>query len=341
MRAFVTGGTGFVGSNLVAALVERGIAVRVLRRSTSSLAALAGVDCETCVGDVLDEVDALAAAMAGCDWVFHTAAISDYWRYRGQNRLYRTNIGGTRNMLAAALRAGVQRFVLTSSLAALGVPEPGHLLTESDSFNLRPRQFPYGYSKHLAESELRLAAAAGLAAVAVNPSVVIGPGDLNRTESAMFVQAARGGLRVATPGGTNFVAVGDVVAGHIAAAERGHAGEHYILAGENLSFPEAFATVRDIAGQPGPGHVLPRWTIPVAAAAVGAARFVVGPRLPIGGKQMRLSSAYIYADGSKARTELGVPYTPFRAAAQSAYDWYLENHYLPEQAADTRPRIRR
>ena len=338
MLAFVTGGTGFVGSNLVAALINRGISVRVLRRPTSSMAALDGLPFESRFGDVLDDVDTLAAAMAGCSWVFHTAAISDYWRYRGSKRLYRTNVGGTRNVLAAALRAGVERFVLTSSLAAMGVPAPGHALTEADHFNLPPRRFLYGHSKHLAECELRRTVDAGLSAVAVNPSVVIGPGDVNRTESAMFVQAARGRLRVATPGGTNFVAVGDVVHGHIAAAERGHVGERYILAGENLSFRDAFATVCDIAGRRGPAVVLPRWTIPVAAAAVGATRFVIGPRLPIGGQQMRLSSTCIYADGSKARTELGVPCTPFRTAAQSAYDWYLDNHYLPKQAAicDTR-----
>jgi dihydroflavonol-4-reductase len=333
MLAFVTGGTGFVGSNLVAALINRGISVRVLRRPTSSMAGLDGLDCETCVGDIFDSADELAEMMAGCTWVFHTAAISDYWRYRGRKRLYRTNVEGTHNVLAAALRAGVERLVLTSSLAALGIPAPGRALTETDRFNLPPRRFPYGYSKHLAECELRRAVDKGLAAVAVNPSVVIGPRDVSRICSAMFVQAAGGRLRVAAPGGTNFVAVGDVVQGHIAAAERGCVGERYVLAGENLSFRDAFTTVCGIAGQPGPAVVLPRWTIPVAAAAVGAARFVVGPRLPIGGKQMRLSSAYIYADGSKARTELGVPCTPFGAAAQSAYDWYLENNYLPKQAA--------
>ncbi|MGO9350967.1 MAG: NAD-dependent epimerase/dehydratase family protein [Mycobacterium sp.] len=220
-----------------------GISVRVLRRPTSSLAGQDSLVCETCIGDVLDSVDTLAAAMAGCTWVFHTAAISDYWRHRGRKRLYRTNVEGTRNVLAAALRAGVERFVLTSSLAALGVPAPGQALTEADHFNLRPRRFPYGYSKHLAEYELHRAVAAGLPAVAVNPSVVIGPRDVNRISSAMFVQAARGRLRIAAPGGTNFVAVSDVVQGHIAAAERGRVGERYILAGENLSFRDAFTTV--------------------------------------------------------------------------------------------------
>ncbi len=341
MLAFVTGGTGFVGSNLVAALIDRGIGVRVLLRPTSSLAALDGLNFESCYGDVLGDVDTLAAAMAGCSWVFHTAAISDYWRHRGHKLLYRTNVGGTRNMLAAAARAGVERFVLTSTIAALGIPAPGHLLTEADRFNLRPRRFPYGHSKHLAECELRRAVAAGLAAVTVNPGIVIGPRDVNRTSTTMIVEAVRGRLRVAAPGGTNFVSVGDVVQGHIAAAERGRVGERYILAGENLSFREAFATVCDIAGRPGPAVVLPRWAMPVAAAVVGAARFVVGPRLPIDGKEMRMSSASIYADGSKARAELGVPCTPFRTAAQAAYDWYLENNFLPERAAIPEARRRR
>lgn len=329
MRALVTGATGFVGANLVAALVGRGIEVRVLRRSSSSLAALAGLGFETRIGDVLDGVDSLAAAMAGCDWVFHTAAVSDYWRHRRRQRLYRTNVDGTGNVAAAALRAGVQRFVYTSSIAALGVPTPGRCLTESDHFNMSPRRFPYGHSKHLAEVELGGAVAAGLPAVTVNPSAVIGPRDVNRISSAMVIEAARGRLGlVAPPGGTNFVSVADVADGHIAAADRGRVGQRYILAGDNLGFRQAFATVCDIVGRPGPALQLPRWTIPVAATAVGAARAVVGPRLPIDENQMRLSAFEIYADHTKAQRELGFAPTPFRAAAQAAYDWYRENGYL-------------
>lgn len=328
MRALVTGGTGFVGSNLVAALLDRGMQVRVLRRATSSMAALDGLDCESRIGDVLDGVDALAEAMADCDWVFHTAAVSDYWRYRTQTRLYRTNVDGTRDMAAAALRAGVKRFVYTSSIAALGVPNHGHQLVETDEFNIRPGRFPYGHSKHLAEAQLRDAVAAGLPAVIVNPSVVIGPRDVNRIASAMIVEAERGRLQFATPGGTNFVSVDDVVAGHIAAAERGRVGERYILGGENLSFRAAFTTACELAGRRGPWIILPRWTIPVAAAAVSVARTIVGPRLPIDARQMRLSSAEIYADGTKAREELGVPFTAFRTALRGAYDWYRDNGYL-------------
>lgn len=328
MRAFVTGGTGFVGSNLVAALLKQGMEVRVLRRSTSPMAALEGLDCETRIGDVNDGVDALTEAMADCDWVFHTAAISDYWRYRTQTRLYRTNVDGTRDMATAAARAGVQRFVYTSSLAALGVPARGHELVETDEFNIRPRQFPYGHSKHLAEAELQKAAAAGLPVVIVNPSVVIGPRDVNRIASAMLVEAKQGRLWFAAPGGTNFVSVDDVVAGHIAAAERGRVGERYILGGENLSFREAFTGACELFGRPGPSVMLPRWFIPVAAAGVSVARAVVGPRLPIDARQMRLSTSEIFADASKSRVELGVPFTPFATALRAGYEWYRANGYL-------------
>ncbi|WP_046317452.1 NAD-dependent epimerase/dehydratase family protein [Mycobacterium sp. UM_Kg1] len=328
MRAFVTGGTGFVGSNLVAALLRRGIEVRVLRRSSSPMAALAGLDCETRVGDVNDGVDALTEAMADCDWVFHTAAISDYWRYRTQTRLYRTNVDGTRDMATAAARAGVKRFVFTSSLAALGVPERGRQLVESDEFNIRPRQFPYGHSKHLAEAELGKAVAAGLPAVIVNPSVVIGPRDVHRIASAMLVQAQQGRLWFAAPGGTNFVSVDDVVAGHIAAAERGRIGQRYILGGENLLFREVFGAANELFGRRPPSVVLPRWLLPVAAAGVSVARTVVGPRLPIDARQMRLSTAEIYADATKSRAELGVPFTPFTTALRAGYEWYRDNGYL-------------
>ncbi len=336
MRAFVTGGTGFVGSNLVAALVDRGVQVRVLHRASSSLAALAGVDFQSVIGDVLDPVESLTEAMAGCDWVFHVAAISDYWRYRGRERLYATNVDGTRRVATAALRAGAARFVQTSSLGSLGVPRRGRLLTEADQFNLRPGRFPYGHSKFLAEGEVRDAVAAGLPAVIVNPSVVIGPRDVNRIAAAMVVESATGRLRVAAPGGVNFVSVDDVVAGHIAAAERGAVGQRYILGGQNLSFREAFTIAAEVTGGAEPAVVLPRWTIPVAATGVAAARLVAGPRLPIDAKQMRLSAADIYADVSKARLQLGLTVTPFREALEQAYRWYYDNGYLPAGVAQPR-----
>ncbi|MFW6062626.1 MAG: NAD-dependent epimerase/dehydratase family protein [Chloroflexota bacterium] len=327
MRALVTGGTGFVGANLVAALNERGIVARVLHRTTSSMTALEGLQYEAVVGDVLDEPQDLAAAVEGCDWVFHTAAVADYWR-QGADWLYRVNVEGTRHMLTAARLGGARRFVFTSSLAAMGLPQSGELLDESDEFNLRPEQFPYGHSKHLAEQEVRRAVEDGLEAVIVNPSVVLGPRDVNQISGSIILEAARGLIRFAPPGGVNFVAVQDVAAGHIAAAEKGQVGERYILAGENLLHTEALAVICRVVGREPPRLQIPRWLLPPAAAGVRVMRFFLGNRVPVDANQVRMMGARLFADNSKAVSELDLPQTPFETTVQCTFRWYNEHGYL-------------
>lgn len=327
MHAFVTGGTGFVGANLVAGLNQHNIPVRVLHRASSSLAALQGLTYESVIGDILDDPATLARTMAGADWVFHVAAVADYWR-QGPEWVYRVNVQGTKNILAAAQLAGVRRFVFTSSLAAMGVPADGELLDEHSQFNLPPPHFPYGHSKLLAEQAVRHAAAEGLAAVIVNPSVVLGPRDVNLISGSIIVEAARGRLRFAPRGGVNFVDVADVVAGHIAAAEQGRPGERYILAGENVPYNEAVAVICRTVGRPVPRLSLPRWSLPLLATGVRAARALLGNRVPLDENQVRLMGVDLYADNSKARRELNLPQTPFTKTVQRAYNWYERHGYL-------------
>ena len=327
VRALVTGGSGFIGANLVAGLVEEGISVRVLHRETSSLEALQGLHYETAIGDILDEPDALAAAMAGCHWVFHVAAVADYWR-QPRDRLYRVNVEGVRRVLAAARHAGVARFVFTSSVAALGLPRPGEYLDEEHTFNVRPSHFPYGHSKHLAEQEVQSAVAQGLDAVIVNPTVVLGPRDVNQISGSIILEAARGLVRFVPPGGVNYVDVGDVVAGHIAAARRGRVGERYILGAHNLSHAEAIPIICRVVGRRPPRLQIPGWMLPPAAVVVRAARALFGRPRALDESQVRLLGAEIYADAGKARRELDLPQTPFLEAVQEAYNWYNKHGYL-------------
>lgn len=327
MKAFVTGGTGFIGANLVAGLNERNIDVRILHRKTSPTTALAGLRYESVLGDILEERPNLVEVMAGCDWVFHVAAVADYWR-QGQTWMTRVNVTGTENILAAAQEAGIKRFVFTSSLAALGMPQSGKLLTEANQFNIRPTQFPYGYSKHLAELAVQRAAAAGLEAVIVNPTVVLGPRDINAISGSIILEAAKGYVRFTFPGGVNYVAVEDVVAGQIAAAERGLTGNRYILAGENISHKSALQTVCRVVNKPLPKLQIPGWLLPILARGVSVGRLFLGNRLPMDANQVRMAGAYIYADGSKAVRELGQPQTPFATAVQQTYNWYVDNGYL-------------
>lgn len=327
MKAFITGGTGFVGANIVAALNEEGISSRVLRRESSSLTALEGLDYESTTGDILQSPAELAEQMAGCEWVFHVAAVSDYWRQEAA-WLYRVNVEGTKNVLAAAKLAGVGRFVFTSSLAALGIPNPGERLTESSQFNLHPEQWPYAHSKHLAEIEVRGAVDDGLPAVIVNPSAVLGPRDVNEISGSIVLEAARGLLRFFPPGGTNFVDVADVAVGHIAAARVGRPGERYILGAHNLSHQDVVTIVCEIAGRRPPNLRIPPWILPIAAVGVRAGRFFLGNRIPMDANQVRMSGATIYADPRKAKKELNLPQTPFKTTVQRTYDWYNSHGYI-------------
>ena len=327
MRAFITGGTGFVGANLVEGLAACGIEARVLRRNASSLKALDGLTYESAIGDILDPPEKLAELMAGCDWVFHVAAVADYWR-QGKEWLYQINVEGTKNVLAAATLARTPRFIFTSSLAAMGLPQADALLDEFSTFNLKPGQFPYGHSKHLAEIEVLKAVDAGLPAVIVNPTVILGPRDVNQISGSFIVEAAKGTLKFTTPGGSNFVAVRDVVAGHIAAAEKGEIGQRYILGGENRPFRDVANLACKLVGQPQPWLHLPKWALPGVALGVAAARFFLGNRIPLDATQVRLSGVNIYADNRKAVQELGLTPMPFPDTVQTAFDWYNSHGYL-------------
>jgi dihydroflavonol-4-reductase len=319
-RALVTGATGCVGANVVAALLARGYEVRAMRRATSSLAALDGLEPELVVGDVLDSAS-LAAASMGCQFVFHVAAVSDYWR-APVDRIYRVNVEGTKNVLSAALEAGVERLVFTSSVGALGLPEPGRLLDESSIFNLPPRCFPYGHSKHLAEQAVQDAVSQGLDAVIVNPAAVIGARDVNFIGGSVIREVKRGLSWFAPPGGMNWVDAETLGLGHVLAAERGRTGERYILGGENISHRASLETVAEVVAGRRPVLTLPRLAVGVVALlADGFNVLWPGPPLFTGG-QARMGCVDIYCDCSKARRELTLPHVAFRAAVEQAHTWY-------------------
>jgi dihydroflavonol-4-reductase len=323
MLALVTGATGFVGANLAQALAARGDDVRVLRRSTSRLDALTDVPVTYVTGDLLD-AGALEEAMSGCDVVFHVAALSQYWR-TSKETIYRVNVDGTRNVMAAALVAGVGRVVHTSSIAALGIPVHDQVLDETAVFPDSQAWFTYGHSKYLAEVEVRRAVDQGLPAVIVNPGIVIGPRDINFVSGSIIRASVKGQLRIVPPGGSNIVHVADVVAGQLAAAERGRVGERYILGGENLSHWDAAVTAAAVTGGLGPLTTLPSWSLNPLAMLVDAFNGL-SPQPPLLiGQQLRLGGLNIYVDSSKAIRELGLPQTPFREAAQDAFDWYRDN----------------
>jgi len=326
VRVLVTGGAGFIGSQIVAALVRRGDAVRVLHRATSNLIMLEGLPVEHVLGDVL-ESEAVARAVAGCDLVFHVAAVASYWRTQ-REQVYKVNVEGTRTVMEASLAAGVPRVVHTSSVAAIGIPRNGRPADESAPFDALSATFAYADSKYRAEAVVLDAVARGLPAVIVNPGAVYGAGDHNLISGSMVLEFARRTIPFVPDGGLCVVDADAVVEGHLTAAERGRIGERYILGGENLTFLEIAAEICAVVGRPAPRTTVPAWTLPPAALAVDAVnRLRLGSPV-VSGEQIRMAGLKVFYDTSKAVRELDYPLLPFRGAVEKTYRWYLHHGYL-------------
>ncbi len=320
ITALVTGGTGFVGAHVARALVEAGYQVRILRRSTSRLDAVADVVCEHHIGDVLD-YDSLLAAMDGVDWVFHVAAVAAYWR-NDLARIYRVNVDGTRNVLQAAQDAGVQRVVVTSSAAAMGYRDDLCPVNESVRFNYDPRLTPYGHSKFLAEAEVYRAIRRGLDCVILNPTVITGPGDLNQISSSVILEVARGRVPpTVPPGGVTLIDVRDVAAAHLAAATRGRTGERYLLGTVDLTHKAWLRLIAAEVGRCLQPVVLGAGGVQLLAYGVDALRGA-GVSVPMEGNQLRLSTRMMFFDCHKAWRELGEPRISIRQSIRDTLDWY-------------------
>jgi dihydroflavonol-4-reductase len=328
----VTGATGFVGANLVRALLADGRHVRVLVRRTSNLSALTGCPVEVVAGDLLDQ-DSVTQAAMGCRLAFHVAA--DYRLWAPDPRvLYRNNVDGTRNVLEACAQAGVERVVYTSSVGTLGLPRDGRPGTETTSVSLRDMIGPYKRSKFLAERVAEEYAARGLSVVIVNPSNPIGPWEVRPTPTGqIIVDFLKGRMFGTLDTGLNLVHVADVARGHILAAQRGRAGEKYILGNQNYSLGEIFQTLARMTGLPAPRFRVPYALIwLVALANEGHAR-VTGraPRVPLTGVRMARKPMYFSAD--KSVRELGLPQTPVDQALGDAVEWFVGHRYAPRPPA--------
>jgi dihydroflavonol-4-reductase len=318
--ALVTGGTGFVGSHVARALVDKGYTVRILRRRTSRLDAVAGIPCEHVIGDVLD-YDSLLAAMDGVDWVFHVAAVADYWR-SNPTRIYEVNVDGTRNVLRAAEATGVKRVIFTSSGAAVGYRDDLRPVDETVRFNYDQHRTPYGHSKFLAEAEVYRAIRRGLDCVILNPSVIVGPGDLNQISSSVVLEFARCNVPpTVPPGGVTVIDVRDVAAAHVVAAERGRTGERYLLGAVDLTHKAWYRLIAEATGRHMNPRPLPVWVVMIVAPIADLLRRFKIP-IPIEGNQLRLSTRMMFFDCQKSWRELVEPRIPIQQSLKETYEWY-------------------
>ena len=332
MKAFVTGASGFVGSNLVHELVVQGHRVKALLRPNSDERGLAGAAFERVTGDVSDR-KLLERELEGCDWCFHVAASYHLW-LRDYRPMYAANVEGTRHVLEAAGKVGCGRIVYTSTVGCIGLPQmvDGRLVptTELDVIAGTQLSNHYKISKWQAECLAAKLVQAGLPIVIVNPTAPVGPRDVKPTPTGqVIVDFLNRKLPAYLDTGLNWVHVRDVAAGHILAAEKGEIGERYILGNQegNWTMKETLAALEEITGVPAPKTRIP-YRVALAAAHVNEiiSRFThKPPKAPLAG--VRMAKYKMWFNPAKAIRLLGLPQTAPKQALADAVAWFRANGY--------------
>ena len=319
----VTGATGFVGWHVARRLSERGHRVRALVRPSGRLREL---EIESASGD-LREPESLERAVDGCGVVFHVAADYRLW-VRDPDQMYRSNVEGTRNLLAAASRAGVERFVYTSTVGCIGLLEGGEG-NEDTPVSLAEMTGTYKRTKYLAEQVAMEFARSGFPVVIVNPTTPMGDHDSKPTPTGkIVVDFLRGGMPAFLHTGLNVVDVRDTAEGHVLACERGRSGQRYILGSENLTLEEIFKKLEKVSGQRAPRRRIPYAVAYAAGVASTSWAYLTGrdPQVPL--DAVRMARKKMFVSHEKAGRELGFSPSPVDGALTRAVEWFRENGYL-------------
>jgi dihydroflavonol-4-reductase len=336
MTTLVTGATGFVGSHVARQLVNQGHTVRIFARKGSNADILADLSAhpliERAEGDLRDGAS-IERAMQGVRRVFHVAADYRLWTPHPEE-IYESNVEGTRRLLDAAQRAGVERIVYTSTVATIAVPRHGALPNEDTKSELGEMIGHYKRSKFMAEEVAVRAATAGVPVVIVNPTAPVGPADWKPTPTGRIIlDFLNGKMPAYVDTGLNVVAVEDVAAGHLLAAEKGRIGERYILGARNMTLKQILDALSAITGRPAPRVRLPH---AVALAAGYADEFISRlrgrePQIPVEG--VKMSRHRMFVESDKAGKELGYKPSSVEAALERAVRWYESHGYIRGKAA--------
>ncbi|MEA5572432.1 hopanoid-associated sugar epimerase [Calothrix sp. UHCC 0171] len=325
-KVFITGATGFVGANLTRLLTSENYFVSALVRPDSNINNLKNIqNLEIMTGDLNDSN--LWEKITGCQYLFHVAAHYSLWQ-RDKELLYQNNVLGSRNILAAAKKAGVERIVYTSSVAAIGVGK--NPVDETHQSPIEELVGDYKKSKYLAEQEAIQAAKSGQDIVIVNPSTPIGPWDIKPTPTGgdIIVRFLKRQMPAYINTGLNLIDVRDVAWGHLLALQKGKSGERYILGNQNLSLKQILDRLATISNIPAPKNAIPAW-IPFTVAWIDEkilAPLGKTPSVPLDG--VRMARHPMYYNPGKAIRELGLPQTPINIALKDAVDWFVSNGYV-------------
>ena len=314
----VTGASGLVGSHVTRRLVKRGDQVRVTVRDRSKLDNLAGLDVEHVKADILDR-RALRRALRGVERVFHVAGLTSLRATREQQ--FRINVQGTRTVLEESLRAGVERAVHISSVAAIGPAPWGSTADERQPFSAGGLDVPYVHAKREAEGEALRVAAGGLPVVIVCPAHVFGDGDLYRSSTELVLRFLRRQIPAYVDGALNIVDANDVARGVLLADERGVPGERYILGNRNFTLDRLFADLGRLSGVAPPALKLP---LQAALAMAMASERAPGNIPSITPVEVRALGQWWAYRSTKAKRELGWKPSHHEDTLERTIAWYRD-----------------
>jgi len=335
----VTGATGLIGGTLVRKLVERGEKVKAFVRAGSDLRGLEGLPEEQCLlafGDATVE-HTVYRALSGCSQLYHVAAPFQYLPRHPQQLIDSAKIG-TRAVLGAARRRGIENIVVTSSAAVLGTTATQELIDESHPFNLVDPE-PYVAAKVAAAEVVDELIADGMPIVSVLPTGVFGPKDYKPTPNGQslidYLKLPPTFSVPVSDGGISVVDVEDVVMGHIRAMEVGDVGERYVLGGENVTYTQFFQMLADITGLAEPSDPKGPLTIGFIAWAMELrSRFTGAPSTLTSRLARDYAHSYTWVTSEKAHEVLGYEHRPARETLARATRWFLEHGYVPNTVAD-------
>jgi dihydroflavonol-4-reductase len=322
--AFVTGGTGFLGLNLIEQLIAQDWQVTALHRPASDIRLLDKFPVRRVEGDILDPESLRRAMPQGVDAVFHVAADISMWS--GHNtRQTRINVDGTRHVVEAALKAGAKRLVHTSTWNTYGLWQRA-IREELPQLGGRSRA-NYDRTKLLAEDEVRAGIARGLDPVIVNPSHIMGRYD--RRGWAQLIMMAHERWMPGVPPGAGTFCHGEAVAkAHIAAAERGRRGANYLMSGADATFLELFAVINEVSGSRVPLRPLPTALFRVPARLAAAWAAISGEEPPMTPEGVEVAIARARVVSRRAEEELGYRPAPLRTVVEDSWRWLLAEGLL-------------
>jgi farnesol dehydrogenase len=323
MAVFVTGGTGFLGKQLVKELSLFDEEIHLLVREKSNIKGMNSKRYKMFVGDVT-RTHTIKTAMKGCKTVFHMASLVKAWT-RNPGEFYQINVKGLQNVMECSLEEGVSKFVYTSSFMALG-PSYNKINTEETIHNPRHLHNPYEETKYLADQLILQYLDKGLPVITVYPCVIYGPGEI--TEGNLVVRIILDFLNNKIPGilGNggkvwNYVFISDVVKGHLLAREKGKIGQKYILGGENISMKNFFVLLEGLTGTSAPKYRIPYWIAKISAYWQVSLASLSG-KAPMHTPSVIEIYKHDWAYSSeKAEQELGYTHIPLREGLKHTLDW--------------------